>query len=96
MNDAFERRVHAAAVAGWWTLLIAVLVVTVQWIAYLICSRVQPVELIAMWGPHLAWSEIQRMWIWAILIIKLGIFIAALVVVWLTLWSRQLRKANDA
>jgi hypothetical protein len=28
MNDIFEKRVRAAAVAGWWTLLIAVAFIT--------------------------------------------------------------------
>ena len=34
MNDAFEKRVRAAAVAGWWTLLIAVAFITLRWICY--------------------------------------------------------------
>ncbi len=34
MNDVFQKRVRAAAVAGWWTLLIAVIFLAIQWIAY--------------------------------------------------------------
>jgi hypothetical protein len=30
MNDVFEKRVRAAAAAGWWTLLVAVLFITLQ------------------------------------------------------------------
>ena len=39
MNDAFEKKVRAAAVAGWWTLLIAVLFVTLQWLTANVLGR---------------------------------------------------------
>jgi hypothetical protein len=42
MNDTFEKRVRAAAVAGWWTVLIAVLFIIVQWIAYLAVMEARP------------------------------------------------------
>jgi hypothetical protein len=33
MNDAFAERVHSAAVAGWWTILIGSLFLVLQWLA---------------------------------------------------------------
>jgi hypothetical protein len=92
MNDPFERRVHAAAVAGWWTLLVAVIFITIQWIAYLFVMHEHPAELLSLWGPNLTWSEIQTIWIWAVAILKLCVWVMALLVIWLTLWARQLRK----
>ena len=39
MNDVFEKRVRAAAVAGWWTLLIAVGFITLH-MGHLPCRHV--------------------------------------------------------
>ena len=50
MNDVFEKRVRAAAVAGWWTLLIAVGFITLLWVIYLAVMSARPAGL-AMWGP---------------------------------------------
>ena len=51
MNDIFEKRVRAAAVAGWWTVLIAVGFITLQWIIYLVVMSARPAWLLVMWGP---------------------------------------------
>ncbi len=32
MNDVFEKRVRAAAVAGWWLMLIVIGFLLIQWI----------------------------------------------------------------
>jgi len=94
MNDVFEKRVRTAAVAGWWTLLIAVLFLVVQWIAYLAIMNARPAWLPAMWGPGIEWSFIQTLWFWVVGVFKMCVWLMTLVVIWLTLWARQLRKAN--
>ncbi len=35
MNDLFTLRVRSAAVAGWWTVLVAIGFVILLWLAYL-------------------------------------------------------------
>jgi hypothetical protein len=95
MNDAFEKRVKAAAVAGWWTLLIAVGFFLIQWIAYLLVMSARPAWLLALWGPGTTWSFVQTVWFWGIAIMKICIWPLALVAFWLTLWARQLRKRAD-
>jgi hypothetical protein len=95
MNDVFEKRVKAAAVAGWWTLLIAVGFLLIQWIGYLLVMSAQPAWLLSLWGPDITWSFVQTVWFWAIAIMKVCIWPLALVVLWLTLWARQLRKRKD-
>lgn len=92
MNDIFEKRVRAAAVAGWWTLLVAVGFIVVQWLIYLAVMSAQPAWLLAMWGPDTDWACVQRVWFWAIAFLKFIVWLATLVVIWLTLWARQLRK----
>jgi hypothetical protein len=92
MNDIFEKRVRAAAVAGWWTLLIAVLFLTLQWIAYLFVTNARPEWVKDMWGPNINWEFVQNLWFWVVAIFKMCVWLMALVVIWLTLWARQLRK----
>jgi hypothetical protein len=92
MNDIFENRVRAAAVAGWWTLLIAVGFITLQWVVYLLVMSARPAWVLSMWGPGFDWSFVQTVWFWAIAVLKFSVWLLALVVIWLTLWARQLGK----
>ena len=92
MNDTFENRVRAAAVAGWWTVLIAVAFITLQWIIYLVVMAARPAWLLSMWGPGTDWAFVQKVWFWVIVVLKFVFWLMTLVVIWLTLWARQLRK----
>ena len=92
MDDTFEKRVRAAAVAGWWTLLIAAGFLAFQWIAYLLVISTRPAWLPSLWGPDLGWQAVQNVWFWAMAIFKLCLWLLALIVLWLTLWGRQLRN----
>ncbi len=92
MNDVFEKRVRAAAVAGWWTLLIAVGFLLIQWIMYLLVTSARPPRLLWMWGPDTAWSFVQTVWFRSLAIAKICLWPFALAILWLTLWARQLRK----
>ncbi len=71
MNDVFEKRVRAAAVAGWWTLLIAVGFLLIQWIIYLLVMSARPTWLLWMWGPDSTWSFVQTVWFWSLAIMKI-------------------------
>ncbi|MCE5267738.1 MAG: hypothetical protein LLG00_07620 [Planctomycetaceae bacterium] len=92
MNDTFEKRVRAAAVATWWVVLIAVAFVVLQWIVYLAVTTARPAWVLTMWGPHVDWPFVQIVWFWAIAILKFIIWLAVLVALWLTLWARGMRK----
>ena len=59
MDDTFEKRVRAAAVAGWWTLLIAAGFLAFQWIAYLLVISTRPAWLPSLWGPDLGWQAVE-------------------------------------
>ena len=91
MNE-FEKKIRAAAVAGWWTVLIAVLFITLQWIVYLVVMSARPAWLLSMWGPGTDWPFVQQVWFWAIVFLKFVLWLMILIVIWLTLWARQLRK----
>ncbi len=94
MNDVFEKRVRAAAVAGWWVVLIAVAFVVVQWIAYLAVMEARPAGLLLMWGPNLDWTFVQMVWFWAVASLKFVVWLLVLIALWLTLWARHLRKRD--
>jgi hypothetical protein len=91
MNDVFEKKVRAAAIAGWWTLLIAAGFLLLQWIVYLAVMTGRPAWLLSWCGPDITWPFIQTVWFWAVSILKLCLWLLALVVIWLTLWARQLK-----
>ena len=90
MNDLFTKRVRAAAVAGWWTLLIVACFGLVQWLLYLFIISRRPDFLLALMGGSITWSTVIAMWLWGMAVFKLGAWFMALAVVWLTLWGRRL------
>ena len=92
MADAFEARVRAAAVAAWWTLLIACAFLTIQWAAYLQVMSARPEWAASLWGPDETWESIRATWLRALVIIKLMLWPLVLAAVWLALWARQLRR----
>jgi len=95
MNDLFEKRVRAAAVAGWLVILIAYALLLVTWIAYLVIMSARPAGLLAMWGQgDVSWAFVQTVSLWFMGIFKLFVWLMILAVLWLTLWARQLRKLD--
>ena len=40
------------------------------------------------------WPFVQQVWFWAIVVLKFILWLMVLVVIWLTLWARRLRKAD--
>ena len=50
MDEIFTKKVRAAAVAGWWTVLIAYCILLIQWIAYLLIMPRQPAAILCFWG----------------------------------------------
>jgi hypothetical protein len=95
MNDVFEKRVRAAAVAGWWVVLIAIGFICLQWLIYLGVMEAKPAWLLPLWGPGVDWAFVQKAWFWAIAILKFVLWLMVLASLWLTLWARQLRKVAD-
>jgi hypothetical protein len=94
MNDSFTTRVQAAAVAGWWTVLIGVGFATLLWVISLTIMFTRPAWVLSMCGPDVSWYDVQHICLWAIVAFKFCLWMLALVVVWLTLWGRQLRKRS--
>jgi hypothetical protein len=94
MNDPFEKKVRAAAVAGWWVILIAVGFLTLLWLIYLAVMSTHPAWLLTLWGPGVDWSFVQNVWFWAMAAFKFCVWLMVFAVLWLTLWAKQLRKLD--
>jgi hypothetical protein len=92
MDETFVKKARAAAVAGWWTLLIVYCVMLIQWFAYVLIMTRQPAGILCIWGAGITWPEIRTTWLWAMVAWKLGVGMMLFVVIWLTLWARQPAK----
>jgi hypothetical protein len=95
MNADFERKVQAAAIAGWWTVLVAAAVLVLQWVAYLVVMSSRPAFVLTLWGSD-SWLEVHNLWLLGTGVLKIFVFILALPCLWLTLWAKQLRKGRGA
>ena len=94
MDELFIKKVRAATVAGWWTLLIAYCILLIQWFAYLLIMAKQPAAIPCIWGQGVTWPEIRATWLWAMVAYKLCVGMMLFVVTWLTLWARQMAKTS--
>ena len=92
MDELFIKKMRTAAVAGWWTILIAAGFLFLMWILYQLVIFTQPAWLLCFWGQGITWDDIQSIWLWAIAVFKVGVWLLTLVVVWLTIWGRLLSK----
>jgi hypothetical protein len=52
----------------------------------------QPEGMLCLWGKGFTWTEIRIIWLWAMVAFKLCFGMMLFVVIWLTLWARQLAK----
>jgi hypothetical protein len=92
MNDAFAERVRSAAVAGWWTILIGSLFLVLQWLASQMLLSTKPRWLLTLWDPGITWETVRLIWLWIMAIFKMCLWLMTLVVIWLSLWARRLRR----
>ena len=91
MDDLLYKKVRAAASAGWWTLLVAVILATVAWGVFLAMHHCKCPCVSAMWGG-VSPDTMLNVALWMIAAFKLVIWTIFLIVVWLTIWARKLRK----
>jgi hypothetical protein len=92
MNDAFRQKVKAAAIAGWWTVLVAIIFLAWVWIIFLVLMSARPPWLQWIFGTGVSWDYVQNVGFWVVSIFKMCIWLMVLVVTWLTLWANQLEK----
>ena len=92
MDSTFRAKVRAAAVAAWWTLLVAVAFVIIQWLGYLLTLHAKPAWYLSLCGPGTTWESLAPVWFNALVLLKMTLWPIAIAAVWLTLWARHLGK----
>ena len=95
-NETFAVRIRSAAISAWWVVLLAYVLLLVQWGVYLSFNAEQPTWFLSVWGAGATWPQIQSVWLNAMVTFKLGVFAGACVALWLTLWSRRLRRLRKS
>ena len=80
-------------------MLIAYALLVVTWVAYLAIVSARPEWVLRMWGGDIAnqgrtWEFLQTVSLWFLGVFKLFLWFLILIVLWLTLWARQLRKLD--
>jgi hypothetical protein len=43
-------------------------------------------------GPGITWETVRLIWLWIMAIFKMCLWLMTLVVIWLSLWARRLRR----
>jgi hypothetical protein len=76
-------------------LLIFYCILLIQWLAYVLIMPRQPAGILCIWGAGVTWPEIRTIWLWAMVAFKLAIGMMLFVVIWLTLWARQLARHKE-
>jgi hypothetical protein len=92
--DAFGKRVRAAAVAGWWTVIIGMIWMTAGWFWMRWVLQAKPEWVLTVWGNIITWEDAQDFSVWFFSIFKLILFVMILLTIWLTIWARKLKKVD--
>ena len=94
-SELLAKRVRAAAVAGWWTILIIGVAMTAQWFFFLSLLHYKPAWLLTLWGGgELDWPAVHTIVLYFFAVFKLMLLAAVVAALWLTLWSRRLKRAG--
>lgn len=93
MDEQFVKRLSAAVRAAWWTILIFVVWMLLGWVDILWILHARPDWILRAWGGgDLTWTEVHTLVLWTFGIMKLLLFVALMVTVWLSLWVRRLKR----
>ncbi len=88
MSEELRQIIHSAAVAGWWTVLLGAIWLTVAWLIWMGILKAKPSWLITLWGGNLEWKQVQQIMLTFMAVFKLILFVCILICIWLTLWAR--------
>lgn len=95
MSESLSTRVRGAAVAAWQAIVLMAVAVAVIWLLWLGMLHLKPSWILPLWGGgDLTWETVQSLVLMFFAVFKLIMFTGILVALWLTLWARQLRKAQ--
>jgi hypothetical protein len=96
MQSTFEQKLSSAVRAGWWTLLIAVGMVLIQWIGTAAFISRHPGWFLRFWAPHMTWPQIERITMQFLLSFRVFVGIFATILIWASVWSLVLKRRVGA
>ncbi|MDP6547083.1 MAG: hypothetical protein QGH60_24165 [Phycisphaerae bacterium] len=96
MTRTFTQRVRTAAGAGWWTIIIAAVWLTLAWLGYLVMQHYRPGWILALWGSGTTWEQVHWIMVIFMAVVKVILFTLLMVTIWLTIWGRKLRKLGES
>ncbi|MCP4379789.1 MAG: hypothetical protein GY794_26935 [bacterium] len=96
MTRTFTQRVQTAAYAGWCTVIIAAIWLTLAWFAYLAMRCYEPEWVLTLWGGGITWDQMHWLMLIFMSVIKMILFCLIMVTIWLTIWGRRLKKLGDS
>lgn len=88
----FRDNLWAAAISGWWTVLISFAFLLVSWALYMLLGRKRIDLMVRMWGgpPGIDHVFVQRTVLISYGVMKLIMLLVTVVALWLTLWASTL------
>ncbi|MDY6914303.1 MAG: hypothetical protein SVT52_07605 [Planctomycetota bacterium] len=92
MNGQLSQRARAAAVALWQVVVIGMVWMTAGWLIWMGVMRNQPEWYRCCWGSQMDWDAMQTVVVCFFGLWKLMLFAMVLAALWLTLWSRRLKR----
>lgn len=96
MTRTFTQRVRSAAYAGWCTVIIAAVWLTLAWFGYLVMQHYRPGWILALWGAGTTWEQIHWIMLIFTAVFKVILFTLLMVTIWLTIWGRKLKKIGES
>ena len=61
MESDHAKKVRDAAIAGWWTVAIFTVFLSVAWFIFLGLLSAKPSWISAVWGPDVSWSAVTAL-----------------------------------
>jgi hypothetical protein len=95
MDITFEQKLRAAVSAGWRVLLIEVAFLLVAWLLYR--ATVPPAgvgQINVLIGPQVSQATVASVWLVALALFKLALWLQAGILLWAWMWSVMLRKTG--
>ena len=95
MTRTFTKRVQTAASAGWSTIILAVIWLSLTWIGNLAMQHYRPTWIMTLWGGGVTWAQINWIVLMFTAVVKVILFTLVMITLWLTIWARKLGKLGE-
>ncbi len=83
MSDEFTNRVHAAASAGWKTVLLFWALMIGSWGLTMLLMHYEPAWILKLIGGRMTWDELGRLYIHYFAVMKMIVLVMLMLTVWL-------------